>query len=356
MVKALTTEERQSIEIFYSAWKEKKPSLLDEVCTPDWQDIPLGKDQVDGPQGLKDIISHFTTILPDIEIIIHEIFGTHERAGVRAAITFTHQHEVLGIPATGKKVTIALHEFHYLKEGKLTHTWHLEDWFSLLMQSSPKTAVITGISSGIGLALAQKLLNENYHVIGTSRSGKMEGLHHPNLHVIPLEATDKDSIQQAISQIPKLTRGIDLLINNAGTAPDVFDINPEINAFNQTLATNVTGVVFFTEPLLPYLKEGAQVVFISSNMGLPRNADSNGPGYRMSKAAVNMYASILAKRVAERGIRVTPMHPGWVQTKLGGSQAPYTPEQAADALYHGITTNVESGKFWNSTINAIEEF
>ena len=124
-VNALTTEERQSIETFYSAWKKKQPGLLDEVCTPDWKDIPLGKGQVDGPQGLKDIITHFTTILPDVEIIIHEIFGTHERAAVRAEISFTHIHEVLGIPATGKKVAIALHEFHYLKDVKLTNTWHL---------------------------------------------------------------------------------------------------------------------------------------------------------------------------------------------------------------------------------------
>jgi NAD(P)-dependent dehydrogenase (short-subunit alcohol dehydrogenase family) len=219
-----------------------------------------------------------------------------------------------------------------------------------------KTAIITGISSGIGFALANKLLHENYKVIGTSRSGKIEDLHHENLQVISLEASDKDSIQQAISRIITLTDNIDLLINNAGTAPDVFEIHPEMNKFNQTLATNVTGVVFFTEPLLPYLKEGAQVIFISSNMGLTRNADSNGPGYRMSKAALNMYAAILAKRVAAQGIRVTPMHPGWVQTKLGGSNATCTAEQSADAIYHGIITNTATGKFWNTTINAIEEF
>jgi len=219
-----------------------------------------------------------------------------------------------------------------------------------------RTAIITGISSGIGFALANKLLHEDYHVIGTTRSGRIEGLHHENLQVIPLEATDKDSIAHAVSRIAALTNGIDLLVNNAGTAPDVFEVNPEMNAFNQTLATNVTGVVFFTEPLLPLLKEGAQVIFISSNMGLPRNADSNGPGYRMSKAAVNMYAAILAKRVLPQGIRITPMHPGWVQTKLGGSNAPYTPEQAADAIYHGIVTNTGTGRFWNAAINAIEEF
>ena len=136
MVKTLTGEETKAIHSFYAAWNNKQPELLDEICTPDWKDIPLGPDQVNGPQGLKDIITYFTSTFPDIEIIIHEIFGTHERAGVRAEITFTHNQEVLNIPATGKKVSIALHEFHYLKNGKLTHTWHLEDWFSLLTQSN----------------------------------------------------------------------------------------------------------------------------------------------------------------------------------------------------------------------------
>ncbi|GAA4492698.1 hypothetical protein GCM10023172_00230 [Hymenobacter ginsengisoli] len=133
---ALTSQERQAIELFYGAWKRQQPELLDEVCAPDWQDIPLGPGQVPGPEGLKNILRQFVSLLPDVEINIHEIFGTHERAGVRAEIAFTHQHDIMGIPASGRRVAIALHEFHYLKDGKLTHTWHLEDWYSLLQQSS----------------------------------------------------------------------------------------------------------------------------------------------------------------------------------------------------------------------------
>lgn len=140
MVPALTDAERSAIQTFYSAWKEKKPELLDTVCTPDWQDIPLAPGQADGPGGLKDIIQRFTSAFPDVEIIIHEIFGTHERAGVRAEISFTHNQPLLGIQPTGKKVSIALHEFHYLKNGMLTHTWHLEDWFGLLMRSGAWSA------------------------------------------------------------------------------------------------------------------------------------------------------------------------------------------------------------------------
>ena len=122
----LTAAEIQAIETFYSAWKAKKPELLSQACAPDWQDIPLGPGQAPGPQGLGAILGKFTAAFPDVEIIIHEIFGTHERAGVRAEIRFTNPHEVPGAAAPGSLVSLALHEFHYLKAGQLTHTWHLE--------------------------------------------------------------------------------------------------------------------------------------------------------------------------------------------------------------------------------------
>lgn len=221
------------------------------------------------------------------------------------------------------------------------------------MNIANKTAVITGISSGIGEALAKKLLAEGYKVIGTTRSGKVEGIADANLEVIALEVTDAESVKQAADHIAALTDGIDLLINNAGTALDVSSVEPEMKTFSQTMATNVTAPVFFTEPLLEHVKEGGQVIFISSSMGLLENADSNGPAYRVSKAAINMYAALLAKRLKGRHIRVTPMHPGWVQTKLGGDKAPLTAAQSADGLYQGITTNTESGKFWDITVPGV---
>lgn len=135
VVKALSKQEIDTIERFYTAWKLKKPEVLDEICTPDWKDIPLAPQQEDNPKGLQAIMKFLFELCPDIEIVIHEIFGSHERAAVRASMQFTHVKEIMGIPPTNKKVTIALHEFHYLKNGKLTHTWHLEDWFGLLMQS-----------------------------------------------------------------------------------------------------------------------------------------------------------------------------------------------------------------------------
>jgi len=223
------------------------------------------------------------------------------------------------------------------------------------MENQNKIALITGAGSGIGLALAKKLLNEGYEVVATTRTGKIEGSVHDNLLPLALDITDSQSVAKALSNIKERGLKFDLLVNNAGVAPDVFATEPDGISFNETLATNLTGTLFLTEALLPYVADGGNVVFISSNMGLPKNAGANGTAYRVSKAGINMYAAVLAQRLAERNIRVTPMHPGWVKTKLGGSSAPLTPEQSADALYHGIITNIETGKFWNAELRQIED-
>ncbi|CAC9974033.1 SDR family NAD(P)-dependent oxidoreductase [Flavobacterium panici] len=217
-----------------------------------------------------------------------------------------------------------------------------------------KTAVITGISSGIGLALIKKLLNENYNVIGTTRSGKLDDFSHSNLQVISLEATNQESRENAIKEILAITTDIDLLVNNAGIAPDAFSNQPDFDSFTETIDTNVTSVIFFTESLLKNIKTGGKIAFISSSMGLLKNAAPNGTAYRISKNAINMYAAMLATRVIDKEIIVTPIHPGWVQTKLGGNQAPFTTEDSADGIYNAILLNTASGKFWDITIPGLD--
>lgn len=215
------------------------------------------------------------------------------------------------------------------------------------MNTPEKTALVTGANSGIGLALTQKLLAEGYRVIGTSRSGQIADFSHPNLTVVTLDVTNEASIAQAVAAIGQLASSIDVLVNNAGVGADLGTILPERQLLRDTFATNVDGTILFTEPMLPLVRDGGQIVFLSSKMGLPAFAASDSPAYRVSKAAINMYAAILAERVAERNIAVTPMHPGWVQTRMGGSSAPFTVEQSAAGLFRGIEARPESGKFWN---------
>lgn len=126
--------EQRSIETLYRAFSEKNPDLLDQAVTPDWQDIPLVPGQGPGPEGLKPVIGAFIAAFPDIQITIKEIIGAPGRAAVRALITGTHKGEWFGVAPTNRQVSVAIHEFHHFADGRITHTWHLEDWFGMLNQ------------------------------------------------------------------------------------------------------------------------------------------------------------------------------------------------------------------------------
>ena len=131
---ALFTEETHAIETMYRAFNENRPELLNEACAPDWQDIPMVPGQEPGPDGLKKLIPGFLQAFPDLQIVVHDVIASGSRVGVRASLVGTHRGEIHGVPPTGRKVDVALHECHHLRDGKVTHTWHLEDWFGMLHQ------------------------------------------------------------------------------------------------------------------------------------------------------------------------------------------------------------------------------
>ena len=126
--------EEHAVRTMYRAFTEHNPDLLDEACAPDWQDIPMVPGQLTRPAGLKLLIRGFLGAFPDMDIKVHELIGVSGKIGVRAEITGTHTGEILGIAPTGKFVSIPLHEFHHFRDGRITHTWHLEDWFGMLQQ------------------------------------------------------------------------------------------------------------------------------------------------------------------------------------------------------------------------------
>jgi len=127
-ITGVTTEEQRAIETLYRAFGEGNPDLLDEAVTPDWQDIPLAPHQAPGRDGIKPLIAEFRAAFPDLTITILEIIGAGGRIAVRAEMAGTHRGTWFGRNATGRPFRIALHEFHYVAGGRITHTWHLEDW------------------------------------------------------------------------------------------------------------------------------------------------------------------------------------------------------------------------------------
>lgn len=130
----LSKEDRIAIETLYRAFSEHAPDLLDQAVTADWQDIPLAPGQASGRDGMKPLIRGFSAAFPDAKVTIHEIIGAPGRAGVRAEITGTHRGEWFGVEPTGRTFRLPIHEFHHVENGRVTHTWHMEDWFGWLHQ------------------------------------------------------------------------------------------------------------------------------------------------------------------------------------------------------------------------------
>ena len=126
--------ERLAVETLYRAFSDKQPDLVDTVLAPGWDDIPLAPGQAPGPAGIKFIIESFIASFPDVRITIDDMVQEPGKIGVRADISGTHLGELFGIAPTGKQVRFRLHEFHTLVDGRITTTWHMEDWFGLFLQ------------------------------------------------------------------------------------------------------------------------------------------------------------------------------------------------------------------------------
>jgi predicted ester cyclase len=130
----LADSDRAAIETLYRAFSEHDPDLLDEALAEAWQDIPLAPGQAAGREGMKPLIRAFSAAFPGARVTVHEVISAPGRAGVRGEITGTHKGEWFGIAPTGARFTLPIHDFHHVREGLITHTWHMEDWFGWLHQ------------------------------------------------------------------------------------------------------------------------------------------------------------------------------------------------------------------------------
>ncbi|WP_437945619.1 ester cyclase [Sorangium sp. So ce296] len=126
--------ERAALLTFYRAFSERRPELVDEAVTQDWEDIPLPPGHGLGPESIKPILRAFFEAFPDVHLAVLDILQEPGRAAVRSLLTGTHRGTFLGVAPTGKEISVACHDFHALRNGRIARTWHLEDWFTALAQ------------------------------------------------------------------------------------------------------------------------------------------------------------------------------------------------------------------------------
>lgn len=223
----------------------------------------------------------------------------------------------------------------------------------------PRNALISGANRGIGLEFARQLLARGDHVIAACRHpGKatalngLAGEYPGRLHVLPLDVADAKSRASLVHDLP-LVLGeegrIDLLVNNAGVlhSGERFG-HIEQAILEDSLRTNAVGPFLLAQALAPLLADGNRIANISSQLGSIGNTARFGtPSYDISKAAQNMASVLLARALEERGIVVLALHPGWVQTEMGGANAHVAPSDAVHGLLQVIdaATPAQSGSF-----------
>ncbi|HEX2596267.1 MAG TPA: SDR family oxidoreductase [Luteimonas sp.] len=220
-------------------------------------------------------------------------------------------------------------------------------------------ALVTGANRGLGLEFVRQLLARGDRVVATCRHpGKatalnaLAGEHPGRLHVLPLDVADPRAITELQRELALLAdddERLDLLVNGAGVLHSGERFG-RVGAANldDSFRTNAMGPFLLTQALAPRLADGARVANITSQLGSIANTARFGtPSYNISKAAQNMATALLAAALRERGVVVVALHPGWVQTDMGGAGATVTPSDSVAGLLRVIDRlkASDSGRF-----------
>ena len=205
--------------------------------------------------------------------------------------------------------------------------------------------LITGANRGIGLALVEQYLAAgNYRIYATCRdpdsAAALNALANANadsLRILQMDVDDETSIKRAVDTVSADSDSLDALINNAGVSggDDTRNLGQlDSAAVAAVITTNAVAPLIVTQACRDLLKrsDNPRVVMISSGLGSLARVDGSAYAYRMSKAAMNMAARVLAFDEAMAGITTVTLAPGWVRTDMGGPSANLAPEESASAL------------------------
>jgi len=223
--------------------------------------------------------------------------------------------------------------------------------------------LITGANRGVGLALVKEyLLVDGYTLIATCRTPRnataLQELQqeYPNrVRIFPMDVTNDHSIDNVTSAVDAEFDHIDYLINNAGINPSPSSIqsfeNITADMMTHVLHVNAIAPLMVVKAFYPLLKKSstAKVMNVSSQMGAMTWHTSGGHyAYTTSKAALNMVTRALAGDLIRDDITTITVHPGWVQTDMGGKSASLTPKQSASGLVNLLDKiqPEDNGKFF----------
>ena len=176
-----------------------------------------------------------------------------------------------------------------------------------------KTAVVTGAASGIGLAVAQKFLEEGYAVFGMSRRSESP-INHPDFHYLSGDISVVADRERLISSSDR----IDVLVNVAGVAPkvraDLLEMTEE--SYDYVMDINLKGTFFLTQLAANKMKQARSGYICNISSVSEYTSSVNRGEYCISKAGIGMVTTLFADRLSEYGIMVNEIRPGIIDTDM----------------------------------------
>jgi NADP-dependent 3-hydroxy acid dehydrogenase YdfG len=202
--------------------------------------------------------------------------------------------------------------------------------------AAPRTAVVTGASSGIGAATARALAAQGFHVVLAARRTDRIAALADEIRgtAVPCDVTAADDVARLTEAVgPRL----DVLVNNAGGALGLEPVaGADLAAWQRMYDTNVLGTVRVTKALLPALLATGAGIVVNVGSIAGHTAYEGGGGYTVAKHGVAVVTETLRLELVDQPVRITEIAPGMVRTeefsltRFGGDQ------ERADAVYAGV--------------------
>lgn len=215
------------------------------------------------------------------------------------------------------------------------------------------TVLVTGANRGIGLEFVRQYAAEGWRVIGTARATAEASeltAAGGDVRVQPLDVADFHALERFGDRLGG--EPLDLLIANAGVmGQQRMETADDAESWIETMRVNSVAPVLLAKSVLKNVAAAkGKLVAITSRMGSIADNGSGGYiAYRASKAALNAAWKSLSIDVKGHGIACAVLHPGWVQTRMGGASAPVRPEDSVAGMRRTIERlgPSEAGGFFN---------
>jgi NAD(P)-dependent dehydrogenase (short-subunit alcohol dehydrogenase family) len=217
-----------------------------------------------------------------------------------------------------------------------------------MASSTEKIALVTGANRGIGLETTRQLAASGYGVIlGARDAEKGERAARPlvesglKVFAAQLDVTDAASINALRLRVEEQFGKLDVLVNNAGALYDSWQraATADFDTVRAAFEINTLGAWRMCEAFIPLLRKSkhARIVNVSSESGSLSAMGAGTPAYSVSKAALNALTRMLADELRGSRILVNSVCPGWVETEMGGRDAPRSVEEGAASVVWAAT-------------------